>query len=73
MTRIADALRTLREGEPIPALRPIYTALANEAAMREEALVDFANRLVDTTDTLDYESPRLFRRAPGLSQAAMGS
>lgn len=53
MDRLAVALRTLRPREPIPALRPIQSALRDDPALRGTALVGITDRLVDATDTLD--------------------
>jgi uncharacterized membrane protein YccC len=50
MSRVAAALRCLREPEPIPRLRPIYAALLPTGDAPLAVIVD---RLIDATDTLD--------------------
>ncbi len=50
MSRIAVALRSLREQDPIPHLRPIYAALPPTG---DSPLAELADRLIDATDTLD--------------------
>ena len=50
MSRIAAALRSLREQDPIPRLRPIYCALPPTG---DAPLAMLADRLIDATDTLD--------------------
>jgi hypothetical protein len=50
MSRVAAALRCLREQEPIPRLRPIYAALLPTGDAPLAVIVD---RLIDATDTLD--------------------
>jgi uncharacterized membrane protein YccC len=52
ISRIAAALRTPEKREPIPPLRPIYTALASEPT-RDAPLVALVDRLIDATNTLD--------------------
>ena len=53
MSRIAVGLQTLHAPEPIPSLRPIYSRLSGEPALRDSALVPIVDRLVDATNTLD--------------------
>ena len=53
ISRLASALRSLQQPEPIPALRPIQAALADEPALRGGALVAITDRLVDAANTLD--------------------
>ena len=53
MSLIAAGLRTLRPPEPIPALRPIYSRLCGEPALRDSPLLPIVDRLVDATNTLD--------------------
>lgn len=53
ISRLASALRSLHQPEPIPALRPTYAAWAGEPALRGTALVAITDRLVDATNTVD--------------------
>jgi len=53
ISRLASALRSLQQPEPIPALRPIHAALADEPALRGTALVAITDRLVDAANTVD--------------------
>ena len=53
LSRITLALRTLRAPAPIPALRPIYSELSADPALRDTPLVAIADQLVDATNTLD--------------------
>lgn len=53
MTRIAQGLRALRAPAPIPALRPIYSELASNPALRNSPLVPIIDQLIDATTTLD--------------------
>jgi uncharacterized membrane protein YccC len=50
MSRIAAALRSPREQDPIPRMRPIYAALLPAG---DAALAVMVDRLIDATDTLD--------------------
>lgn len=52
MSRIAAALRALREGEPIPPLRRVYDALASDPTSPAQ-LTSLADDLVDIINTLD--------------------
>ena len=53
LSRITLALRTLRAPAPIPALRPVYSELSADPALRDTPLVAIADQLVDATNTLD--------------------
>jgi hypothetical protein len=53
ISRLALALRSLQQPEPIPALRPIHAALASAPALRGTAVVAITDRLVDAANTLD--------------------
>ena len=53
LSRLTLALRTLRAPAPIPALRPIYSELLADPALRDTPLVAIADQLVDATNTLD--------------------
>jgi uncharacterized membrane protein YccC len=53
MALVAQGLRALRPPAPIPALRPIYSDLAADPALRNSPLVPIADQLIDATTTLD--------------------
>ncbi|MBV8616918.1 MAG: FUSC family protein [Acetobacteraceae bacterium] len=53
LDRLALAIRTLQPPSPIPALRPIQTALRDDPASQGGAIVGITDRLVDSADTLD--------------------
>lgn len=53
ISRLASALRSLQQPEPIPALRPIHAAWAGEPALRGTALVAITDRLVDAANAVD--------------------
>ena len=46
---------------------------ANSIRTELGTLADFPKELANTIANVYYEPPRVFRRAPGLSQAAIGS
>jgi len=50
---LAAAVANLQRPEAFAALRPIYSALAAQPALRDSPLPGIADRLVDTVDTLD--------------------
>ena len=53
VSRIALGLRTLRAPSAIPALRPIYSELAADPALRGTPLVAIADQMIDAINTLD--------------------
>jgi len=50
---LAAAVANLQQPQPFAALRPIYSALAAQPALRDSPLLGIADRLVDTVNTLD--------------------
>jgi hypothetical protein len=53
LSRLIVSLKTLQPPVRIPALRPLQTALRDQAATVDGALVTITDALVDTIDTLD--------------------
>ena len=53
MGRLALSLRTLQPPQPAPDLRPLQTALRDQAAPVDSSLVGVTDALVDAADTLD--------------------
>jgi hypothetical protein len=53
ISSLASALRHLQQPDPIPALRPIRTALRAATTGADAALLSVTDRLVDAIDTLD--------------------
>ena len=53
LSRIALGLRTLLAPSAIPALRPIYSELTADPALRGTPLVSIADQMIDAINTLD--------------------
>jgi len=53
LNRLASAVRSLTQPQPIPPLRPLHAALREAPALRDTALVVITDRLVDSANTLD--------------------
>jgi uncharacterized membrane protein YccC len=53
MNHLASSLLRLQQPEPIPALRPIQSALRADPQLQDCAVVGITDRLVDAVNTLD--------------------
>jgi len=61
----ADAMRSLRTPDPLPAARPIHSRLVVDAALRDGPLVPLLDRVMDATHTIDGIVRERFRSVDG--------